>query len=231
MFKYEELLKEIENRIDIDYKKFHGGLLPGVNDIKGVRVPDIRLIAKKISRGDFGDYREYFSLKRYGSYEERMLYGLTIGYCKCDIKERLKYISDFVPVIDNWAVCDVFCGNLKIREKDEEVYYEFIKKYFGASGEFERRFGIIMLLSHFIREKYIKDIFRVCDIIDKDGYYVKMGIAWLISVCFVKYRDYTMEYLKNNSLDDFTYNKSLQKINESLRVDKDTKTLIKNMKR
>ena len=58
-----------------------------------------------------------------------------------------------------------------------------------------------------------------------------MAVAWAISLCFVKFEEKTMNYIKNNKLDDFTYNKSLQKICESLRVDKDMKAIIKSMKR
>ncbi len=58
-----------------------------------------------------------------------------------------------------------------------------------------------------------------------------MAVAWAISMCYVKFEDITLEYLNNNNLDDFTYNKSLQKICESLKIDKERKVLIKSMKR
>ena len=58
-----------------------------------------------------------------------------------------------------------------------------------------------------------------------------MAVAWALSVCFVKFPEITMQYLKQNTLDDFTYNKTLQKIIESYRVDTETKKLIKQMKR
>ena len=88
-----------------------------------------------------------------------------------------------------------------------------------------------MMLDYFIDDKYIDDVLNILDNIKHDGYYVKMAVAWTISVAFVKFQDKTMKYLKKNNLDDWTYNKSLQKICESLRVSKETKKAIKEMKR
>ena len=88
-----------------------------------------------------------------------------------------------------------------------------------------------MMLNYYITEEYIDTVLECLNKIHHDGYYVKMAVAWAVSICFIHFKDKTMEFLKNNDLDDFTYNKSLQKICESLRIDKDTKTLIKSMKR
>ena len=88
-----------------------------------------------------------------------------------------------------------------------------------------------MMLNYYITEEYIDIVLKSLDKISHDGYYVKMAVAWAVSICFIHFEDKTMDFLKNNNLDDFTYNKSLQKICESLRVNKDTKILIKSMKR
>ena len=93
------------------------------------------------------------------------------------------------------------------------------------------RFGVVMSMSYFVDEAHLEELLACYDSIRHEGYYVKMAVAWALSVCFVKFPERTMEYLKNNSLDTFTYNKTLQKIVESFRVDKDTKTLIRSMKR
>ncbi|MNP75469.1 hypothetical protein D3C76_1725330 [compost metagenome] len=58
-----------------------------------------------------------------------------------------------------------------------------------------------------------------------------MAVAWAISIGYVKLPEHTLTYLNSNTLDDFTYNKALQKITESYRVDQDTKMLIRSMKR
>ena len=58
-----------------------------------------------------------------------------------------------------------------------------------------------------------------------------MAVAWAVAVYFGKFPDQVMEYLKQCSLDDWTYNKALQKITESFRVDKETKKLVRQMRR
>ena len=58
-----------------------------------------------------------------------------------------------------------------------------------------------------------------------------MAIAWAIQVCFVKFPEKTMELLKDNKIDNWTYNKALQKILESYKVDDKTKNNIRKMKR
>lgn len=109
--------------------------------------------------------------------------------------------------------------------------WEYLKQWMNADGEYEVRFGVVMSMSYFVDEAHLEELLACYDSIRHEGYYVKMAVAWALSVCFVKFPERTMEYLKNNSLDTFTYNKILQKIVESCRVDKDTKTLIRSMKR
>lgn len=88
-----------------------------------------------------------------------------------------------------------------------------------------------MLLNYYIEDAYIAAVLQLLDRIQHEGYYVKMAVAWAVSICYIKLPEPTMAYLKNNSLDDFTYNKALQKITESLRIDQASKTLIRSMKR
>ena len=88
-----------------------------------------------------------------------------------------------------------------------------------------------MMLDHYICEDYIDQVIAALDSVKHDGYYVKMAVAWAVSVCFVKFSDKTMKYLKYNNLDDWTYNKSIQKIIESRRVDDMTKDGLRKMRR
>lgn len=88
-----------------------------------------------------------------------------------------------------------------------------------------------MLLDFYINDEYIDKVLKLLDNVNHPGYYAKMAVAWAVSICYIKFPEKTMDYLKNNNLDDFTYNKSLQKICESLRVDKETKKIIKAMRR
>ena len=223
-----DLRNELEELVDEDYKKFHSGLCPNVDNIMGVKVPKLRELAKKIAKED---YLEFLDSYKCELYEEKMIYGLVIGYMKEDLKTRLHYLDKFVPMIDNWAVCDCCSSTYKFTNKNLEEMWDYLQKYIDSKNEFEARFAIIMLMYYYITDDYIDRVLNIYNSIKLDKYYVQMGIAWGISVAFVKYEEKTMNFLKNNQLDDFTFNKSLQKIIESYRVSEETKNCIRKMKR
>lgn len=221
----EELLKLSEEK----YREFSSRLIPGVDNILGVRLLHLRKIAKNIAKKD---WRKYLKNANDTHFEEVMLQGMVIGYVNdSNIEEILVYIKNFIPKINNWSVCDSFSSGLKIANKNKEIVWEFLKKYLSSEEEYEVRFAVVMLLNYYIDEEYIRKVLKELDKVNHNGYYVKMAVAWAVSVCYVKFEDITLEYLNNNNLDDFTYNKSLQKICESLKVDKERKFLIKSMKR
>lgn len=194
----------------------------------GVRLPLLRKLAKRISKGD---WKKYLKTAECEYYEEIMLHGMVIGSIKADIEDVLGHAANFIPKIDNWAVCDSFCGGLKITNNNKERVWEFIQNYLHSNEEFEIRFAVVMILDYYIDKDHLDQVLHILDEVRHDGYYVKMAVAWAVSICFVKFPEKTMEYLKDNNLDDFSYNKSRQKITESLRVDKETKQIIRSMKR
>lgn len=224
--------KTVRERIfelaDEGYRQFHSKLVPGTDNVLGVRLPKLRELAKELAKGD---WRGYIAVAQAAYYEEVMLQGLVIAYAKADIEEVLRYVAAFVPKINNWAVCDSFCTSLKITQRHRAQVWDFLQPYLGSQKEFELRFGVVMLLGFYIADEYIDQVLALLDSAKHDGYYVKMAVAWALSVCFVKYPEKTMAYLQNSTIDDFTYNKALQKITESFRVDKETKILIRSMKR
>ena len=212
-----------------EYKKFSSSLLPGIDNLLGVRLPALRKIAKQIAKKD---WRSYLKNADEMYFEEIMLQGMILGYVnEDDIEDVLSYIADFVPKINNWSVCDSFCVGLKMTNKNKERIWHFLQPYLSSDKEFEVRFGIVMLIDFYIDDDYIRLVLKQLDSIRHDGYYVKMAVAWAISICYIKFEELTLDYLKNNNLNDFTYNKSLQKICESLKVDKNSKTFIRGMKR
>ena len=160
-----------------------------------------------------------------------MLEGFVIGYMKATLEEKLHYLDNFIPEIDNWAVCDCTASTLKFIDKYKKEVWEYMQKYINSKKEFEKRFAIIILMDYYLTDEYIDKVLEIYNKIDSDQYYVQMGIAWAISVCFVKYREKTREFLDNNNLSTFTYNKSIQKIIESTRVDKETKEELKKLKK
>lgn len=213
---------------DEDYQKFSARLLPNIDNVIGVRLPLLRKLARKIAQGD---WRRYMATAASEYFEEIMLQGMVIGYVKTDIEEILSYVADFIPKIDNWSVCDSFCTGLKFTNDYKERVWQFLQPYLISRQEYEIRFSVVMLLKFYIDDEYTDRVLELLDNIKHEGYYAKMAVAWAVSICFVKLPQPTMTYLKNNTLDDFTYNKALQKITESYQVDKETKDLIRSMKR
>ena len=223
----EEIRSKLFNLSEDEYRNFHNKLCPNTENILGVRLPLLRNIAKDLAKNNWeaylnNPYNEY--------YEEIMIEGLTIGYIKTDINTRLKYIKRFIPKIDNWAICDSFCNNLKFTKNNLNEVWEFISTYLSSNKEFELRFAIVMMLHYYINEEYIDRVLHILNDINHEGYYVKMAVAWAISFAYIKFPHKTLVFLKNNNLDSFTYNKSLQKIIESTRVSNEYKDLIRSMK-
>ncbi len=109
--------------------------------------------------------------------------------------------------------------------------YAFLLQNTNNPLPFARRFVLVMLLAHYLQPAYLSDICRLLEEIPGGEYYVDMGKAWLLSTLFVKYREEGLAYLHQSRLDDFTYNKSLQKILESRRMQPEDRELIRSLKR
>lgn len=147
------------------------------------------------------------------------------------LAEQFGLIGRYVSCIDNWSLCDSFCAGLKFAREYPAETWDFIQPFLRSEKEYEIRFGVVMILNYFITEAYIARLFPVFDAIKHDGYYVKMAVAWAVSMCYVKFPEETQGYLENNSLDDFTFNKALQKIVESRSVTEEVRRRMRQMKR
>lgn len=220
--------EELMKIADPKNAEFEKKLIPADRVFLGARTLGMKALGRKIAKDD---WQNYISVWRPRYFEDFSLRGLVIGYAKMDLEERFRQYNTFIPLIDNWAVCDASCSVWKIKDNEKERVWNFVIPYMRNPSEFGMRFGTVMMLSKFIDDEYIDRVIREMDRVKHDGYYLKMGVAWTLSVCFVKYPKKTMEYLKNCTLDDFTYNKTLQKIIESYRVDDETKNIIRSMKR
>lgn len=213
---------------DEKYKKFHSNLCPNVDNIIGVQIPKLRVLAKEIAREN---PEEFFNFAQTQYYEEKVIYGLVIGYMNTNLKKRKQYLDKFVPIIDNWAVCDCCVSSFKFVNKNKEEMWDYVQKYIESNKEFELRFLIVFLMDYYLTEEYIDKVLEIYNNIKSDAYYVKMAVAWALSFCYIKFPEKTMQLFESNQLDDFTYNKSLQKIIESSRVSKEEKDKIRKMKR
>ncbi|MBC3900931.1 DNA alkylation repair protein [Acetobacterium malicum] len=220
----DELLALAEEK----YRKFSSSLTPGTDTILGVRLPALRKIAKRMAKAD---WRGYLETARDDSFEETLLQGMVIGYADLELAERLALIEAYLPKIDNWSICDSFCTGLKFTKKHQEEVWLFLQPYLKSDEVYEIRFGVVMFITYFVEDLYLEPMFRNFNAIDCDNYYVKMAVAWAITSCFTVFPEMTMIYLKANDLDDYTYNKALQKITESRQVNPEMKVRIRCMKR
>ena len=224
----EHILKLAEN----SNKEFAEKLNPGVENVLGLRLPDLRKLAVEIAKSD---WKAYLADAPSFYMEERMLYGLVLGYIRPDgnIEEYLSYVTRFVKIINSWSVCDSFkfAGGRKYMSAHSDRIWEYLKSFIGSDKEYEIRFGVVMSMKYFIDDSHIDELLELYDNIRHEGYYVRMAVSWAISFCFVAYPEKTMRYLNRAKLDDFTYNKSIQKTIESYRVDEETKNKLRAMKR
>lgn len=223
--------QELQNLIDSEYAKFNQKLCPDTKKkMLGIRVPLLRKLAQKIVKEY--NWQEFLKQADDNYFEEVLLQGLVIGYAKIPIDEKLEYIKWFVPKIDSWAISDTFCPTLKIKPQDLPKVWEFIQSYLNASQEFYVRFAVIMMLDYYITDEYVDNVIEKLDKISHEGYYVKMAVAWTVCEIGIKFNEKAMKYLKGeNHLDKFTFNKALQKMRESYRIDPKQKEILKQMKR
>lgn len=221
--------KRLEKEADKKFQKFTATLIPNIDNVLGVRTPILRKMAKELYLS--GEFIELFDNNDFKYMEEYMLKGMIIGLFKKPIEDVLTYVQDFVQTIDNWAVCDNFCCSLKITKENLDLFFDFIQPYFSSDKEFEIRFAYVMLLNYYLNDEYIDRVFEIIDKFNDDRYYSQMAVAWLVSMCYIKFPNKTEQYLKNSKLDDWTFNKSIQKISESLKINVKTKAKLKKLKR
>lgn len=210
---------------DLKYKKFNEKLIKTKYEIIGVRIPILSKIAKEILKDN---YLEFLDNVNDNYFEEVLLEGLVITGIK-DSEIFNKYFSEYIYKIDNWCICDTICNRIKINNKDK--YFNDVIKLLSSSEEFIIRVGLILILYNYIDSKYLDKIFNSIDKIKCHKYYVDMGIAWLLCECFIKCNKDTISYLNKNKLNDFTISKTISKIKESYRVDKELKDKINIYKR
>lgn len=223
-----EIQKHLQDLAEPDFQRFSSALLPGVNNMLGVRLPDLRKLAKRLARED---WRTYLCLATDDSFEEVMLQGMVIGYIRTTDEEWLDYIAAFLPKINNWSVCDSFCSGLKQTRTCPDKMWEFLQPCLQDLREFTVRFGAVMLLLYYIDEAHIQRVLSLLEQVRHPGYYARMAVAWAISICYIKLPDPTESFLLDNRLDDGTFNKAIRKITESHSVEPQNKERLRRLKR
>ena len=223
-----EIQKELFSLQDKEYMKFLSKLTPNVSEdtIIGVRIPEIRKLAKKLVKNN--EYEDFLKELPHKYYDENLLHGAIISESK-DFEKCIKLLDNFLPFVDNWAVCDTISP--KIFKKHKKELIEKIKEWSQSDKTYTCRFGVEMLMTHFLDEDFKKEYLEVVADIHSDEYYVKMVVAWFFATALAKQWDYAVIYLEDNRLDVWVHNKTIQKARESLRISLEKKEYLKKLKR
>lgn len=226
-----ELAEMLRSEADQKYRDFHSSLVP--NNEKtifiGIRVPRLREISREISKGS---PKSFLKAVTDDFYELRMLKAYVTGLVKTNSFDEFAELCDrFIKSVNSWAVCDGFCASLKEVNKYKPQFFEYINNYLESDNEWSVRVALVIMLDYYLEDAYIDEVLKRCDGVTNKAYYVSVAQAWLLATAVAKCSDKTMKYLLDNSLDDVTFNRTVQKCVESRRVDEKTKDFLRTLKR
>lgn len=212
---------------DISYADFQAKLITNIpRDLFiGVRVPELRKLAKKVIEEP--ETSKFLKNLPHKYYDENMLHGLIISEIK-DYDACLVAVDEFLPYVDNWAVCDIMSP--KIFKKNKTALLEKIKEWSASEKTYTCRFGIEMLMSHFLDDDFKPEYLEIALSVNSEDYYVQMMVAWFFATALAKEWDATIKYIEDHRLDRWTHNKAIQKARESKRITPKEKEYLKSLK-
>ena len=238
-----ELVKRLLAEQDLKYRDFHASLLPNIDkkSIIGVRVPTMRKIAKEFASSatpvELGKFLDKLPHKYF---EENQVHLFVVERIK-DFDECVRRIEQFLPYIDNWAVCDG--KSPKALLKDASRFYAKICEWLKSAKPYTVRFGVNMLMAFFLDDRFDKSQLKLVAAIDEnlfddagraecptDRYYVQMVIAWYMATALAKQWDATFPYIKGRKLSPWIHNKTIQKACESYRITDAQKKILRGLK-
>ncbi len=219
--------EELFSLQDISYGDFQAKLTPGIPRelFIGVRVPNVRNLAKRLVKNTNID--KFLNDLPHTYYDENMLHGLLISEIK-DYDECIKAVDIFLPYVDNWAVCDIMSP--KIFKKHKTALLEKIKEWSISEKPYTCRFGIEMLMSHYLDDDFKKEYLDIPASIHSEDYYVRMMCAWFFATALTKQWNDSIQYIEEHRLDTWVHNKTIQKARESFRITPEQKEYLKSLK-
>lgn len=200
---------------DAEYAAFQAKLTPVIpaDCFIGVRVPVLRAFAKEFVKEPEADSFLHALPHKY--YDENMLHGLLVAEVR-DYNHCIELTDEFLPYVDNWAVCDIMSPKVFRRHKDDLL--EKIREWSRAEHTYTCRFGLEMLMSHFLDGDFKPEYLDIPASVCSEDYYVKMMVAWFFATALAKQWDDTVPLLVNKKLSPWIHNKTIQKARESLRI-------------
>lgn len=224
-----ELQQNLFGMRDAAYAAFIAKLTPGFppSHFIGVRVPLLRTIARSFAKEEAASQR-FLSHLPHSYYEEDMLHGMLISLVK-DYDRCLDLTDRFLPYVDNWAVCDTLSP--KVFAKHKAQLLENILRWSSSSHTYTCRFGLRMLMTHFLDDSFSADFLEIPAAIRSEEYYVKMMVAWFFATALAKQWEATLPYLKKRQLDPWTHRKTIQKAIESYRIPPERKDYLRTLRK
>ena len=248
----EHLLTPLISQRFLDEERYRNGHLRVINaldDVRilGVHIPELKMLAKELSiRPDATDLIASFeaeSVKGTLCFEEKLVWGLMINALKSSQEHKLALLRAFVPAMDNWAVCDTICCNIKWI-KDKNAFWEYLQPYFESDKEFEVRFAVVMSMIFFLDSETFPSVISRLDSLDfpriwseysspkeakmsvdargvakgERPYYVRMAVAWLLATALAKFPDQTRAYVNACNLPEDVIRLYKRKVRESFRT-------------
>lgn len=209
------IIEELFALQDVSYADFQAKLTPNIPRERfiGVRVPEVRKLAKRVAKEP--EAASFLSDLRHKYYDENILHSLLLSEMK-DYDACVVAVDAFLPYIDNWAVCDILSP--KIFKKHKTALLEKIKEWSASEKTYTCRFGIEMLMSHFLDEDFQPAYLEIPASIHREEYYVRMMMAWFFATALAKQWDTTITYIEDHRLDTWTHNKTIQKARKSKRM-------------
>lgn len=225
------ILDEIRNELfkmqDVAYRDFNSKLIPTLDKslFIGVRTPELRKYAKQLAKRE--DIEEFLHSLPHKYFDENQLHAFIVSEIK-DFKSCVDKVNEFLPYIDNWATCDQLSP--KVFKKHHKELIAYIKEWLESDRVYTVRFGIGMLMEHFLDEDFDIIYPEMVSKIRSDEYYVNMMIAWYFATALAKQYESILPFIEKRSLDIWTHNKAIQKAVESLRISDEKKEYLKSLK-
>lgn len=222
---------EIRNRLfelsDSKYRNMQIKTTPSVDAqaFIGVRTPPLRRLAKELAKRE--EISAFLSDLPHKYFDENQLHAFIISLDK-DYDSCISKVEAFLPYVDNWATCDQM--NPKVFAKHKSELLKHIKQWLKSDKTYTARFGIKMLMDHFLGNEFDISYPKAVANIKSEEYYVKMMQAWYFATALAKQYDLILPFIENKSLDVWTHNKAIQKSVESYRITDEQKQYLKTLK-
>lgn len=224
----QEITAKLFELQDLEYKEFHSNLVPtkGPDAIIGVRVPNLRKLAKELTKQM--DVTPFLKELPHQYNEENVLHAFFIEAIK-DYDECLLELNKFLPYVDNWAVCDSMKPKVFKKHLDELV--NEIQGWIESTQTYTIRFGIEMLMNFYLDETFDTKYLDMVAGVKSEEYYVNMMIAWYFATALAKQYEATIKLIEAGVLEKWTHNKTIQKAIESYRITPEQKEYLRGLKK